>query len=150
MSLEPKINEEIKLATKSGDKIRLETLRSIRAGIIEFNKSGVGRELNEEDGIKLLNNAAKRRKDSIEMYAKGNRQDLADKEQAELNIIMEFLPKLMSEDEIKEIIKKVLNDMGATSPQDMGKVMGPVMKQIAGKADGNIVRKIVQELLGAN
>ncbi|MDQ1265056.1 MAG: uncharacterized protein QG635_206, partial [Bacteroidota bacterium] len=122
MNFEQKINEEIKLATKSGEKLRLETLRSLRAAIIEFNKSGIGREMNDEDGIKILNAAAKKRKDAIAMYEQGGRYDLADKENTELFIIQEFLPKQMSEDEIIIEAKKIIEDTGASSAKDMGKV----------------------------
>ncbi|MGA2298766.1 MAG: GatB/YqeY domain-containing protein [FCB group bacterium] len=149
MGLEAKINEELKNAIKSGDKIRLETLRSIRAGIIEFNKSGAGREMNESDELKILNTNAKRRKDAIALYEQGGRADLADKEKSELSIIEEFLPKQMSEIEVKSIVQKIISETGATDIKDMGKVMGLSMKQLQGKADGTLVQKIVKELLGS-
>ena len=105
MNLEPKINEELKNAIKSGDKIRLETMRSIRASIIEFNKSGSDKEMNEDDEMKILNSQAKKRRDAIELYDKGGRDDLVEKEKKELEIIMEFLPKQLTENEIKEIVQ---------------------------------------------
>ncbi|MFA6571174.1 MAG: GatB/YqeY domain-containing protein [Bacteroidota bacterium] len=148
MNLETKINEELKNAIKSGDKIRLETIRSLRAGIIEFNKSGAGREMNEADELKILQLNAKRRRDAIALYEQGGRTDLVEKEKAELAIIEEFLPKQMSEVEVKEIITNVISESGATDLKDMGKVMGASMKQLQGKADGNLVQKIVKELLG--
>lgn len=148
MGLEQKINEEMKEAMKSGQKERLETLRSIRAAIIEFSKSGIDREMNNEDEIKILNMLAKRRKDSIDMYASAGRNDLKEKEEFELTVIQEFLPPQLSDDEIKEIIQGVVTETGATSPKDMGKVIGASMKKLSGKADGTKVQQIVKELLG--
>lgn len=149
MALELTITEGIKAATKSGDKLRLETLRSIRAMIIEFNKSGVGREMNSDDELKLLNLAAKKRRDAIEMYEKAGRADLYDKEKAELEIIMEFLPKQLSDDEIRTITQARIEAVGAKGMADMGKVMGGLMKELAGKADGGRVQSIVKEILGS-
>lgn len=143
-----KINEEMKEAMKSGQKDRLETIRSIRAAIIEFAKSGLDREMNNEDEIKILNMLAKRRKDSIEMYANAGRNDLKEKEEFELKVIQEFLPPQLSDEEIKEIIQGVVTETGATSQKDMGKVMGLSMKKLSGKADGTKVQQIVKEVLG--
>ena len=147
MNFEQKINEEMKAAMKSGDKLRLETIRSIRAGILEFQKSGMDREMNEQDAQKILLSGAKKRKDAIEMYSQANRKDLADKEAAELKIIEEFLPKQMTEEEITEFVTNFIAEVGAEGMQHLGKVMGPAMKQLTGKADGNTVQKIVKELL---
>jgi hypothetical protein len=149
MNLEQKINEELKSAMKSGDKLRLETLRSVRASIIEFAKSGLERTMNEEDEIKILNSLAKKRKDAIDMYANAGRTDLKDKEAAELAVIQEFLPAQISDDQIKDIIKEVIALSGAAGMKDMGKVMGPSMKKLAGQADGNKVQAIVKEILGS-
>ncbi len=147
MGLEQKINEELKNAIKSGEKVRLDTMRSIRAAIIEFNKSGAGREMNTDDELKILQSAAKKRKDAIALYIQGGRQELADKEKQELAIIDEFLPKQISDDEIKEIIRKVIADAGAIDIKDLGKVMGLAMKELKGKADGAKVQQFVRELL---
>jgi uncharacterized protein len=149
MNFEEKINEEMKLAMKSGDKLRLQTLRSIRSAIIEFNKSGSDKGMTEEIATDILMKQAKKRKDAIEMYKQGNRQDLADKETTELEIINEFLPKQMSDDEITEAVKKIIADTGASSMKDMGKVMGLAMKELKGKADGNMVKDIVKKELEA-
>lgn len=148
MGLEQQINEEIKAAVKSGDKIRLETVRSLRAAIIEFNKSGIGREMTPDDEIKLLNNAAKKRRDAIEMYEKAGRADLYEKERIELEVIKEFLPKQLSDDEIRSKAQSKIEEIGAKSMADMGKVMGAIMKEFAGKAEGGKVQNIVKELLG--
>ena len=130
MNLEQKINEELKSAMKSGDKLRLETLRSVRASIIEFAKSGLERAMTEEDEIKILNSLAKKRKDAIEMYANAGRTELKDKEAAELAIIQEFLPAQISDDKIRDIIREVIAQSGAAGMKDMGKVMGPSMKKL--------------------
>ena len=133
MALEAKINEELKQATLAGAQLRMETLRSIRAAIIEFNKSGVDREMNEDDELKILKNQAKRRKDAIEMYEKGGRQDLADKEKAELVIIQEFLPAQMSEDEVKAVCISIIKELGITEMKDFGRAMGTAMKELKEK-----------------
>ncbi len=150
MALELKINDEIKLAMKSGDKLRLETLRSVRAAIIEFSKSGIDREMNEADELKILNNLSKKRKDAISMYKDAGRMELADKESSELNVILEFLPAQLSEAEVRATITKIKEDSGAVDMKDMGKVMGPAMKALSGKADGGLVQSIVKEILGGN
>jgi len=149
MTFEEKINEEIKKATLSADKLRMETLRSIKAAIIEFNKSGIDRELNQDDEMKILNNQAKRRKDAIEMYEKAGRTELADKEKAELTIIQEFLPAQMSDDDIKKVIENLINKTGASGMKDFGKTMGMAMKELKGKADGSKVQQFVKEILSA-
>lgn len=144
MNLETTINDELKNAIKQSDKLRMETLRSLRATIIEFNKSGIGREMNDDDELKILQSAAKKRRDAIELYEKAGRTELSDKEKAELVIITEFLPKQLSEEDVKTIITKVISETGATGFKDMGKVMGATMKELKGKADGNLVQTLVK------
>ncbi len=148
MNLEEKISEQLKEAIKSGNKLRMDTLRSIRAAIIEFNKSGSGRELNPDDELKLLQNQAKKRKDAIELYIKGNRPELAEREKLEFDIISEFLPAQLSDEEVKKIIAGIIKETGATDMKDLGRVMGPVMKELKGKADGGKVQQLVREILG--
>jgi len=148
MSLEIKIDNDMKEAMKAGNKHKLETLRSVRAAIIEFSKSGLNREMNNEDELKILNNLAKKRRDAIDMYSQAGRADLSDKEAEELKIIQEYLPEQLSDDEIKQIITQVINQTGATSSKDMGKVTGASMRKLSGKADGNKVQLIVKEILG--
>lgn len=147
MNLETKINEELKAAMKAKETVRIDALRSLRSAIIEFNKSGAGHEMNEEEALAILRSAAKKRRDSIDMYLKGNRQDLADKEKEELKVIEEFLPEQMSEEEVEKVVSGIIADTGAESMKDMGKVMGAAMKALQGKADGNIVQKIVKDKL---
>lgn len=150
MNLEAKITEEMKAAMKSGDKLRLDTVRSIRASILEFKTSGANKEMDEAEEIKLLNSLAKKRKDSISMYEQAGRTELADKEKAELDVIMEFLPKQLTEDEIKELVQNKINETGASGTDGLKLVMGPIMKELKGKADGNLVQTIVKTLLGIN
>jgi uncharacterized protein YqeY len=103
--------------------------------------------MTEEDELKLLNSAAKKRKDSIEQYRKGNREDLAKSEEEELNIIMKYLPEQMSNDEIKNKVEEIAGNIGAESKKDFGKLMSATMKELSGKADGNIVRETVEKVL---
>ncbi len=147
MNLKEKINSDMKDAMKSGDKVRLQTLRSIRALILEFEKSGASREMTEEDEIKLLTSAAKKRKDAIEQYRKGGREELAEKEEAELKIIESYLPEQLSDEEIEAKVKEIANQIGAETKKDFGKLMGAVMKELKGKADGNKIRQIVEKIL---
>ncbi|MFN8359278.1 MAG: GatB/YqeY domain-containing protein [Candidatus Kapaibacterium sp.] len=149
MNLEQTITEQMKAAMKSGDKLRLETVRSIRAAILEFNTSGVGRPMNEEDEVKLLQKLAKKRKDAMEIFRANGRDEAADKEQAELAILEEFLPKMLDEPEIKAIVERIIADTGATSQKDFGKVIGAAMKELRGKADGTLVQSVVKSLLGS-
>jgi len=150
MSLKEKINEDLKSAMKSGDKLRLETIRSIRALILEFEKSGAGRELNADDELKMLTTAAKKRKDSIEQFRNAGREELAKKEEAELEILQDYLPKQLSEDEIINEIKTIAVSLGAKSKEDFPKLMPPVMKSLKGKADGKFVKSAVEKYLGIN
>ena len=147
MNLKDKINLDLKDAMKSGDKIRLSVVRSIRALILEFEKSGAAKELTPEDELKMLTTAAKKRKDSIEQFRNAGRSDLADTEEAELKILMDYLPKQMDEEEIKNEIIRLANEIGAKSKADFPKLMPLVMKELKGKADGKIVKSIVENIL---
>ncbi len=150
MNLKDKINEDLKAAIKSGNKTRLATVRSIRALILEFEKSGSGKELSNEEEIKLLSGAAKKRKDSIEQFRNAGRNDLADKEEAELNILMSYLPKQLNQEEIDIVVKKIAEEINAKAKEDFPKLMPEVMKQLKGKADGKFVKKSVENYLGSN
>ncbi len=148
MNLIEKINEDLKTAMKSGDKLRTETVRSIRALILEFQKSGSGKELDEEEEIKLLVGAAKKRKDSIEQFKLAGREDLASKEGKELEIIQQYLPEQFSREKIKMEVDRIAKLVGAVSKEDFPKLMPAVMKELKGKADGKEVRTVVEEYLG--
>lgn len=147
MSLKEKINNDLKEAMKSGDKVRLNTVRSIRALILEFEKSGANKELTPDDEVKLLTSAAKKRKDSIEQFRNAGRMDLVEQEEAELKVLLEYLPKQLTEEEIKSEVQKIIAEVGAKGKEDFAKVMPAAMKALKGKADGNLVRKVVESLL---
>lgn len=148
MSLKQKIDSEIKSAMIAKDKTRLAALRSVKSLILlEETKGGTKGEITEEDEMKLLTKAAKQRKDSAEIYEQQNRQDLLDVELAELAVLQEFLPKAMTEEEISAAIEEIIAKTGASSPKDMGKVMGMASKELAGKADGKVIADKVKAML---
>ncbi len=147
MSLKDKINEELKNAMKSGDKLRLETIRSIRAGILEYEKSGKGELQNETDEQNLLNSMAKKRKEAMEIYRTAGRNDLADKEEQELAIISEFLPKQLSSEEITLKVGEIAVANSIANGGEFSKLMPAVMRELKGKADGALIKKAVEEYL---
>jgi uncharacterized protein len=151
MSLIDRITDDIKTAMKAKDKVRLETFRSIKKVLIEkevsFRPSGQT-ELTPEQEMEVLVQVAKQRRDSIAQYTQANRLDLAEAEAQELAIIEEFLPKQLSDEEIMAVIDALIEKTGATSAKDMGKVMGPAMQQLKGKADGKKVQDAVKARLG--
>ena len=133
-------------AMKAGDKSRTLGLRNI-IGKIKAEQIDKGKKLSTEESLKILKSSAKQLKESIKQYKQGNREDLAEKEIFELSILEKYLPEQLSEEEIRGKIKKVIEEMGAQSMQDMGKVMGAAMKNLGNLADGKIVQKIVTEEL---
>jgi uncharacterized protein len=148
MSLEEKVMAEMKNAMKAKDEATLRGLRAIKAEIIKAKtEPGAGGQLTPEIEMKMLQKMMKQRKDSLEIYQQQNRTDLAQKEQEEIALIEKFLPKQMSEEELKEGLRKIINDVGASSPADIGKVMAVATKQFAGKADGKTISAAVKELL---
>lgn len=147
MTLKEKINTDLTQAMKSGDKLRLTTIRSIRALILEFEKSGKDKTLSPEEEIAMLTGAAKKRKDSIEQFRAAKRDDLADKEEAELNIILEYLPKQLSQEEVLIEVQKIAEEIGAKSKQDFPKLMPLAVKQLKGKADGKLIKEAVEKVL---
>lgn len=147
MALEQKIMEQMKDAMKSKDEAALRTLRAIKAAILIEKTSGSGTEITEADEIKMLQKMAKQRRDSLDIFTQQNREDLAAKEREELEIIERFLPRQMSPEELQAELKQIITQVGATSPADMGKVMGVATKQLAGKADGKLVSETVKQLL---
>ena len=138
--------EDMKEALRSKDKIRLSTIRMINSLIknAEIDKRG---ELTEEEIVQLLRKYAKQRKEAIEMYEKGGRQDLVEKEKRELEIVESYLPEELSEEEIRKLVREVIEEVGASSPKDLGKVMKVVMPKVKGRADGSLVNRIVREML---
>ncbi|MFC0774488.1 GatB/YqeY domain-containing protein [Terrimonas alba] len=148
MALEQKIMAELKAAMLAKDEAALRSLRAIKAAILLAKTSeGAGGELKEEDEIKLLQKLVKQRRDSFEIFEKQNRPELAQKEREEIDIIEKFLPKQLSAEELKEALSKIIAETGASSPADLGKVMGIASKQFAGRADGKTISALVKELL---
>ncbi|MBL1215727.1 MAG: GatB/YqeY domain-containing protein [Ignavibacteriae bacterium] len=147
MKLKDKITDDLKSAMKSKDKIRLETVRSIRALILEHEKSGAEKELTPEQEINLLTSAAKKRAESIEQFSNANRKDLADKEKTELAIIQEYLPKQLSEEEIIAEVKAIAQEIGAEDKSHFAKLMPAAIKKLKGSADGKAVKSAVEKVL---
>lgn len=151
MSLEQKIMTELKAAMLAKDEAALRSLRAVKAAILLAKTSeGSSGELKEEEETKILQKLVKQRKDSLEIFQQQNRADLAKKEEEEIAVIEKFLPKQLSPEEIKEALTKIITETGASSPADMGKVMGAATKQLAGKADGKTISALVKELLAKN
>ncbi len=139
---------DLKTAMLAKDEAALRSLRAIKAAILLAKTSeGAGGELKEEDEMKLLQKLVKQRRDSLEIFRQQKREDLAKKEEEEIAVIEKFLPAAMSPEELKAGIEKIIADTGASSPADMGKVMGVATKQFSGRADGKTISNIVRELL---
>ena len=146
MSILERLTEDMKAAMKRGDKDRLGTIRQLRA---QLNNARIelGRDLNDDDAIAVLTNAAKKRKEAIEMYEKAGREDLVAKEKAELAVIQEYLPQQLSREELEGIVDAVIKEVNATTMKDLGRVMGKVMQQVRGRADGKEVQELVRSKL---
>ena len=140
------LQEELITAIKAGDKPRMTGLRNI-IGKLKASQIDKGEELTGDESLKILKSAAKQLKESVEQYKKGGRDDLAEKELFELSLLDKYLPEQLSQDEIRTIVKNTIKSIGAESLQNMGKVMGMLMKKLAGTADGKLVQQIVQEEL---
>ncbi|WP_186753813.1 GatB/YqeY domain-containing protein [Echinicola salinicaeni] len=147
MSLKQSIESEIKKAMLAKEKDRLRALRSIKSLIMLEETKGGDKGMTEDEELKLLTKAAKQRRDSVEIYQQQNREDLAATELAELEIINEFLPKQLTEEELEAALKEIIAELGAEGPKDMGKVMGAATKKLAGKADGKMISQKVKGLL---
>jgi len=149
MNLKEKIVSDLKNAMKTGDTMKRDTLRLLDSAIknTEIEKKKKEEGLNDEEILEVLSRAVKQRQDSIRQFNNGGRPELAEKEQTELDIIMPYLPAQLSEDEIRAVVKTVIVESGAAGISDIGKVMGQAMGRLKGKADGNIVKKVVGEEL---
>lgn len=150
MSIKDQITSDLKKAMKAKEQDRLRVLRSIKAKLMEKEiserKDGEA-SLNDDQALDVLIKAAKQRRESITQFEQGGRTDLVENEKMELDIIESYLPKMLNEDEVRAIVKEKIFAMGATGPQDMGKVMGSLMGTLKGKADGSLVSKLVREEL---
>jgi len=149
MGLEQNIMVELKAAMLAKNEAGLRGLRAIKSAILIVKTSEVGKELTEEDEIKLLQKLVKQRRESLDIYVQQNREDLAATERQEIEVIEKFLPKMMDETEVRKIVEEAIAATGAKSPAEMGKVMGVVTKQLAGKADNKLVSALVKQLLGS-
>ena len=148
MSLEEKVMAQMKDAMKAKDEALLRGLRAIKAEIIKAKTDpGANGQISEDGEMKILQKLVKSRKDSLEIYQTQNRADLAAKESEEIAVIETFLPKQLSEEELKATVNEIIAQVGAAGPQDLGKVMGVASKQLAGKADGKAIAAVVKELL---
>jgi len=148
MSLESKIMDDIKTAMKAKDKTALRSLRAIKTAIQMQKTDGSGVELDGAGEIKLVQKLVKQRKDSLDIFEKQGREDLAVVERDEIEILAKYLPKQMDTAELESVVKGIIEQTGASSMKDMGKVMGMASKQLAGKADGKTISGIVKALLG--
>lgn len=146
MSIEKKLFDDMKLAMKSGNKVELDTIRILRA---QMKTAAIDKkdDLDESEQIQVLQREAKKRREAIDLYEKGNRDDLVKKETAELDIISNYLPEQLSDEEIDKIIHEEISSLQVTDSKDMGRVMGAIMPKLKGKSDGKIVQKKVQEYL---
>lgn len=148
MALFEKVNEDIKTAMKERDKVALETLRNIKKVFLEAKTApGANDTLEDSDALKIIQKLAKQGKESAQTYIDAGRQDLADAELAQVSVIECYLPEQLSEAEIEKMVKSIIDQTGAASMKDMGKVMGMANKQLAGKADGKTISGIVKKLL---
>ncbi len=148
MSLKTQVESGIKDAMRAKDQDTLRALRAIKSLILlEETKGGASGELSADDELKLLTKAAKQRRESADIYKTQGRADLLEKEEAELAVIEQFLPKQLSEDEVKSKLQEIITRVGAAGPSDMGKVMGVATKELAGQADGRVVSTLVKALL---
>ena len=142
------LQEELKIVMKAGEKAKMMGLRNI-IGKIKATQIDKGETLTDEESLKILKTAAKQLKESLDQYRKGGRDDLAEKEAFELTLLEKYLPEQLSEEQIRQTVKNIVKNTGFGSMQDMGKVMGATMQELAGSADGKIVQKIVQEELSS-
>lgn len=148
MSLENKINEDIKKAMLAREKEKLEALRAVKTALlVAKTEKGAGETMTEETEIKILQRLVKQRKESATVFKDQNREELAQKELYEADVIEEYLPAQMSEEEIKSVIGKIIEEVGAKSMADMGKVMGVASKKMAGKAEGKLIADTVKSIL---
>ena len=146
MSLKEKLMEDLKSSMKSKDKVRKNVITMVRSAIKQ-KEVDERIELEDVDVIEIISKQVKQKKDAIEDFEKGNRQDLVDLTKQEINILMEYLPKQLTEDELEQIVKQSIENMGAITIKDIGKVMSDVLPKVKGKADGSMVNKIVRHYL---
>ena len=146
MSLQDRLMADLKDAMRSRDTARIETLRMARSAV-KYKEIELQRDATDDEVVEVLSREARRRTEAIEMFRKGGRQDLVSKEEAELEILEEYLPEQMSEDEVKDVVQRIVVDLGATDMSDLGAVMRQAMSDLKGKADGRLVNQMAREIL---
>ncbi|MFQ3549514.1 MAG: GatB/YqeY domain-containing protein [Armatimonadota bacterium] len=146
MSILAKLQEDMKQALRAKDGVTLSTIRLILSSV-SYARIEKGDELTDDEVIAVISKAAKQRKESIESAKSGNRMDIAEKEKAELDVITKYLPEQLSESDVEAIAKEIIAEVGASDMKDRGKVMGPLMQKIKGKADGKVASSVVEKLL---
>ncbi len=149
MTLEERVNAELKEAMKAKDQGRMRGLRAIKSAIVLRKTDGSNTEITPDEEIKILQKLVKQRQDSLTIYEEQNREDLAEKEREEIAVIETFLPEQMSDEDLRAYLQDLIKKEGATSMKDMGKIMGMASKELAGKADGKTISSIVKELLNS-
>jgi uncharacterized protein YqeY len=147
MSLETQLMQDLKTAMKAKDKVALRSIRAVKAALLLQKTDGTGEDMTEEKEIKLLQKMVKQRKDSLDIYVKQGREDLAATEREEIAVIEKYLPEQMSAADLEKVVADLIAKTGASSMKDMGKVMGMASKQLAGKADGKTISAMVKKLL---
>jgi len=145
--LEEKINKDLVVAMKAKDEVALRGIRAIKSAILLLKTDGSGQAIDEAREVQLLQKLLKSRQDSLDIYTKNNRPELAQKEIEEIEVIKRYLPKMIEGAELEGILKQIMAEVGASSPKDMGKVMGAANKQLTGKADGKTISEMVKNLL---
>lgn len=148
MTLEEKIAKDLVAAMKAKDEVALRGIRAIKSAILLLKTDGSGQAIDEAKEVQLLQKLVKTRQESFDIYTKNGREDLAVREKEEIDVIKKYLPAMLEGAELEEVLRKIVEETGATSAKDMGKVMGAANKQLAGKADGRAISDIVKKLLG--
>ena len=148
MSIVQQINDDIKKAMLAKEKQRLDALRAIKSALLLLATEKAGTEVSDDDAIGAMQKLVKQRMDAATIYQEQGRADMAEEEQYQANVISEYLPEMMSEDEVRAAVKARIASSGAQGPQDIGKVMGPLMGELKGKADGKMISQLVKEELG--
>ena len=149
MSLESTIMNDLKEAMKNKDQVAMRSIRAIKAAILLAKTDGSGKEMNEGDEIKLVQKLVKQRQDSLDIYTKQNREDLAAVEREEIAVLKKYLPQQLSAEELRPVLEEIITTTGADGMKDMGKVMGIASQKLAGKADGKTISTIVREILSS-
>lgn len=149
MSLREQLDKDLLEAVRNKDGLKRSALRLIKAGL-QLEEKSRGKELEDEDVVQVLSREAKRRRESIDAFRDGNRPDLVEKEEAELAILAAYLPQQLTAEEVRDIALSVIEEVGASGPGERGKVMGRLMPQVKGKADGKMVNRIVGDLMAGN